>query len=375
MLNPRRIGLIETLKEMGADITIANKRDNGGETHRRSRRAPFRRCKGIDVPPERAPSMIDEYPVLAVAAAFAEGQDDACAAWKNCASRKAIASLRSPPGLKANGVNVEELARRHDRRGPGRGRRARRRRCAHPHGSPHRHELPRHGPGVASSRVRVDDGSMIATSFPQFPAADERARRRDRTGQQVSAPVVIAVDGTAACGKGTLARLLARHYGFAHLEFRRALSPRRARRDRSQRRSRQAKRTRSRPRGAIDLTRAGDPSIRTRRCRRAPPRRSPPFRRCAARCSTIQREFAAPSAAAAAAGAVIDGRDIGTVIAPDATAKLFVDARPEMRAHRRWLELQAMGITPRRRPMCVRGTRRPRRGRSKPADFAAETSR
>jgi len=41
---------------------------------------------------------------------------------------------------------------------------------------------------------------------------------------------------------------------------------------------------------------------------------------------------------------VIDGRDIGTVIAPDATAKLFVDARPEVRAHRRWLELQAMGI-------------------------------
>ena len=41
---------------------------------------------------------------------------------------------------------------------------------------------------------------------------------------------------------------------------------------------------------------------------------------------------------------MIDGRDIGTVIAPDATAKLFVDARPEVRAHRRWLELQALGI-------------------------------
>jgi cytidylate kinase len=40
----------------------------------------------------------------------------------------------------------------------------------------------------------------------------------------------------------------------------------------------------------------------------------------------------------------MDGRDIGTVIAPHATAKLFVDARPEVRAHRRWLELQAMGI-------------------------------
>jgi cytidylate kinase len=43
-------------------------------------------------------------------------------------------------------------------------------------------------------------------------------------------------------------------------------------------------------------------------------------------------------------GAVIDGRDIGTVICPDAAAKLFVDARPEVRAHRRWLELGDLGI-------------------------------
>jgi cytidylate kinase len=43
-------------------------------------------------------------------------------------------------------------------------------------------------------------------------------------------------------------------------------------------------------------------------------------------------------------GAVMDGRDIGTVIAPDATAKLFIDARPEVRAHRRRLELKSLGI-------------------------------
>ena len=42
-------------------------------------------------------------------------------------------------------------------------------------------------------------------------------------------------------------------------------------------------------------------------------------------------------------GAVIDGRDIGTVVCPDAVAKLFVDARPEARAHRRWLELNSPG--------------------------------
>ncbi len=72
LLNPRRIGLIETLLEMGADIRTVNKRASGGEeigdlVVRHSR------LKGITVPAARAPSMIDEYPVLAVAASFAEG--------------------------------------------------------------------------------------------------------------------------------------------------------------------------------------------------------------------------------------------------------------------------------------------------------------
>lgn len=71
-LNPLRAGLIETLKDMGADLTIENARTEGGEPVgdilvRTSR------LKGIDVPAARAPSMIDEYPVLAVAAAFAAG--------------------------------------------------------------------------------------------------------------------------------------------------------------------------------------------------------------------------------------------------------------------------------------------------------------
>ena len=52
----------------------------------------------------------------------------------------------------------------------------------------------------------------------------------------------------------------------------------------------------------------------------------------------FQRDFAAEF------DAVIDGRDIGTVICPDATAKLFVDARPQVRANRRWKELQSLGI-------------------------------
>ena len=72
LLNPRRTGLIDTLLEMGARIEITNLRKSGGEkigdlTVRASA------LKGVEVPPGRAPSMIDEYPILAVASAFAEG--------------------------------------------------------------------------------------------------------------------------------------------------------------------------------------------------------------------------------------------------------------------------------------------------------------
>ena len=71
-LNPLRTGLFETLREMGASLTVADERAEGGEEvgDLTARAGPLR---GIDVPPERAPSMIDEYPVLAVAAACAEG--------------------------------------------------------------------------------------------------------------------------------------------------------------------------------------------------------------------------------------------------------------------------------------------------------------
>jgi 3-phosphoshikimate 1-carboxyvinyltransferase len=71
-LNPLRTGLLQTLLEMGAGLKIENQRTEGGEPvgDLLVRSASLR---GVDVPPERAPSMIDEYPVLAVAAAFANG--------------------------------------------------------------------------------------------------------------------------------------------------------------------------------------------------------------------------------------------------------------------------------------------------------------
>jgi cytidylate kinase len=153
--------------------------------------------------------------------------------------------------------------------------------------------------------------------------------------------IVIAVDGTAASGKGTLAKLLARHFGFAHLDsgslYRlTALAVQEAGGDPAKEADAIA------AAHAIDLSRAGDPVIRTDVIGKTASIVSA-FPGVRAALLQFQRDFAARPVGDSP-GAVIDGRDIGTVVCPDATAKLFVDARPEKRARRRWLELESLGI-------------------------------
>ncbi|MGQ0741670.1 MAG: (d)CMP kinase [Alphaproteobacteria bacterium] len=154
-------------------------------------------------------------------------------------------------------------------------------------------------------------------------------------------PVVIAVDGTAACGKGTLARMLARHFGFAHLDsgaLYRLVALAVLENDGDPIDPADA----ARGAAAIDLTRAGDPKIRSDIVGRAASQvaANPDVRKALLQ---FQRDFAMRPPGGSP-GAVIDGRDITTVICPDADAKLFVDADPKVRAQRRQLELKALGI-------------------------------
>ena len=154
-------------------------------------------------------------------------------------------------------------------------------------------------------------------------------------------PVVIAVDGTAASGKGTLAKRLAQHFGFAHLDsgslYRlTALAVLDAKGDPTDP-VHAVKGAR-----AIDLSRAGDPDIRSDRVGAA-------ASQVAAILAVRQALFAFQRAflehpPGGSDGAVMDGRDIGTVICPQAAAKLFVDAKLEVRARRRLLELESLGI-------------------------------
>jgi cytidylate kinase len=153
--------------------------------------------------------------------------------------------------------------------------------------------------------------------------------------------IIIAVDGPAASGKGTISRRLAKHYHFAHMDsgalYRlTALAVLEAGGDPAREADALS--------GAatIDLSRAGDPAIRTAEVGTAASKVSAiPAVRAALHDFQIAFITSPPGGSL---GAVMDGRDIGTVIAPNATAKLFIEATPEVRAHRRWLELAGMGM-------------------------------
>lgn len=148
--------------------------------------------------------------------------------------------------------------------------------------------------------------------------------------------IIIAVDGPAASGKGTLSRRAAAHYGLAYLDtgsLYRAVA-----RDTvaagGDLRDEDAAAAAARK---VDPTTLDDPGLRVRGVGEAASLVARHTRVRAALLS-YQRAFAAKSP-----GAVMDGRDIGTVIFPDATVKLFVTATPEVRAHRRYLQLLEFG--------------------------------
>jgi CMP/dCMP kinase len=165
-----------------------------------------------------------------------------------------------------------------------------------------------------------------------------------RRGGRGVAPFVVAIDGPAASGKGTLARRLARHFSFAHLDSGKLY----------------------RAAAFLVLEAGGDPADPAAAVTAAhrvdaavlddPRLLEEPVARASSVVAAIpavraallrlQREFAAhppPAGGIRATGAVLDGRDIGTAVCPDASVKLFVTASPAIRAERRLRELRQRG--------------------------------
>lgn len=338
-LNPLRTGLFDVLKRMGADITISNQREVGGEpvgdiTARTSA------LREVDVPAHIAPSMIDEYPILAVAAACARGKSvmrGLCELRVKESDR--LAAIVA--GLRACGVEAREegddlvVYGKHG-------------------GVPGDAMVTTHYDHriamsflilgmVSNAPITVDDTRAIATSFPSFMGLMEGLGAKfsaHGAANKVITPsrrLVIAVDGPAASGKGTLARRLANHFGLGYLDtgsLYRAVGMRVVYANQS-------------PHDvaagiaaayAINEQDLANPKLRGERIGQAASIVSaiPEVREALLE---YQHKFAA-----APNGAVLDGRDIGTVICPDADIKIFITASLEARAKRRHSQLQDYGV-------------------------------
>ncbi len=167
LMNPSRTGLVATLLEMGANIETLDRRDAGGEEVA-DLRVRASELRGVTVPPHRAPSMIDEYPVLSVAAAFAEGQT-LMEGLEELRVKESDRLAAVAAGLTANGVECQEhetalLVRgRPGGKGLGGGTVETR--------LDHRIAMSFLVMGLATENpVTVDDSDTIATSFPEFLA-------------------------------------------------------------------------------------------------------------------------------------------------------------------------------------------------------------
>ena len=163
MTNPLRAGLLTTLREMGANLEVLATRDEGGEEVIDLRVRPGT-LKGVEVPPERAPTMIDEYPILAVAAAFAEGTTR-MRGLKELRVKESDRLAVTADMLRVNGVEVEidgdDLIVQGRARAPGGG-------VVATH-MDHRMAMSALVMGLASEKpVTADDTAFIATSFPSF---------------------------------------------------------------------------------------------------------------------------------------------------------------------------------------------------------------
>ncbi|MBZ9676515.1 3-phosphoshikimate 1-carboxyvinyltransferase [Mesorhizobium sp. ES1-1] len=171
LMNPTRTGLLLTLQEMGGKIDILDPRNEGGEDVA-DLRVRYSELKGVTVPPGRAPTMIDEYPVLAVAASFAEGET-LMQGLEELRVKESDRLSAVANGLKLNGVDCTEgeasLAVRGRPGGKGLG--------GHPNGQDttvqthldHRIAMSFLVMGLATEKpVTIDDQAMIATSFPEF---------------------------------------------------------------------------------------------------------------------------------------------------------------------------------------------------------------
>ena len=288
--------------------------------------------------------MIDEYPILAVAAAFAEGTTR-MRGLKELRVKESDRLEATAAMLRVNGVEVEiegdDLIVHGKGRAPGGGV------VDDPHGSPHRHV----GAGDGARQRAAGRGRRRGLHRHQLPGL----RRPDAQSLGADLFMIIAIDGPAASGKGTLGKRLAAHYGLRHLDtglLYRAVA--KALLDAGHAPGDEARAVAAAK--AIDPARFDEAALKRYEVGEAASVVSaiPEVR---AALFAFQQEFAATPP-----GAVLDGRDIGTVICPNADVKIFVTATP------------GGARPPPRAASCGRAARRPTKRTSWPTSCAATSA-
>lgn len=179
LVNETRTGLYTSLQEMGADVSLTNTREEGGEPIA-DIRARYSKLKGVTIPAERAPSMIDEYPVLAAVAAFAQG-DTVMHGLAELKVKESDRLAATAAGLQANGVRTTVEGDTLIVHGTGGAVAGGGLVATH---LDHRIAMAFLTMGLASNApVTVDDTNMIATSFPEFIGLMERLGAAYRSPQ------------------------------------------------------------------------------------------------------------------------------------------------------------------------------------------------
>jgi 3-phosphoshikimate 1-carboxyvinyltransferase len=354
-LNPTRIGFLEVLRRMGARVRLEGVHEVAGEPVGEMVVRPGDPLRATSIGPEELPSLIDEIPILVALAARVEGETRITGAGElRVKETDRIAALVA--GLRATGGEAEELAddglvvRGSDRPLAGRVR---------THGD-HRVAMAFGVLGaLPGNRVEVDEPEAAEISFPGFwgrlRQMAEPNRRSARTGAERtgSRRIVVAIDGPAGSGKSSTAKAAARVLGYRHLDsgaFYRALTwavlqagvpPERWARLSAADLEALGVSARAADDG-YELSVAGRPvgeAIRS-------PRVNAHVSRLAAVPAVRSWLLTSLRAAGHSGGLVADGRDIGTVVFPDAELKVFLVCEPAERARRRLREQGGEAASP-----------------------------
>jgi 3-phosphoshikimate 1-carboxyvinyltransferase len=346
-VNPTRMGAIELLRQMGGAIRIENTRQINGEpladlVVRSSA------LKGMTIGAEWVPRTIDEFPVLAVAAALAEGETVIRGAGElRVKESDRLATIARE--LSTLGVRIEE-------RPDGliiRGGRPLRGATVKSHGD-HRIAMALAVAGLAATgETVITDTACIGTSFPGFEMKLKKVMVQGRPHRAAPATtrrnLIIAIDGPAGSGKSSAARLLAKKLGYLYVDtgalYRavgwKALKERVDLKDESAL-GRLAERLEIGVSPSPDRLHVWVEGVDiTDRLR------TPEVSQAAAAVAVLprvrKRLFAIQRAIGRNGGVVMEGRDIGTVVFPEADLKFFLTASMETRVKRRFKELKQQG--------------------------------